>query len=184
MWSLIVLPFVDAPTVLTRAKSLIHAYDMPISLHIMRAVAGYFLVFLHNMVVYVVVIATVNMPLDAYSLLFIPALVVIMIASTGAAMILSVYGARFRDLGPATAMVTSILFLLTPVFWNRTATMGVQWVTNINPFYHFLEIARAPLLGKAPDPTNWTVAVVLAIILFVLGILAVSSNRSKLPYWV
>ncbi len=184
IWSLLVLPFTDAPLMLTRYKTLITAYDTPISLHIMRAVSGYFLTFLHNMVVFVAVIAFVKMPLNGYSLYFIPALVVIMIAVTGLTMILSVFGARFRDLGPAATVVTSILFLLTPVFWNRSQTLGVEWITDINPFYHFIEIARAPMLGHAPNPENWAVATTLAVLLFLAGIFTVTSNRSNIAYWV
>lgn len=184
VWSLLVQPFVDAPTALTRVRSLIHAYDMPISLHIMRSVSSYLLLFLHNIIVYVAVIAFVKMPLTVYSLYFIPALAVIMVACTGVTMILSIFGARYRDLAPATAMITGILFLLTPVFWNKTATMGIHWITDFNPFYHFLEIARAPLLGIAPDPVNWAVTVTLAAILLVLGMLSVVTNRSNITYWV
>ena len=184
IWSLLFLPFNDAPLMLTRYKTLIMAYDTPISLHIMRAVSGYFLTFLHNMVVYVVVIIFVKMPLNAYSLYFIPALVVIMVAVTGLTMILSVFGARFRDLGPAATVVTSILFLLTPVFWNRSQTLGIEWVTDINPFYHFIQIARAPMLGLPPSPESWAVTVCLAIFLFVAGIFTVTSNRSNIAYWV
>jgi ABC-type polysaccharide/polyol phosphate export permease len=33
----------------------------------------------------------------------------------------------------------------------------------LNPFYHPIEIVRAPILGHTPDLSNWLVVVALAI---------------------
>lgn len=184
VWSLIVAPFTDASTILVRSKPLLAAYDIPISLHIMRAVAGYFLAFLHNMVVFVVVVIFSGHALNGYSLLFFPAIAVILLMATGVAMTLSVYGARYRDLAPAMTVVISIAFLLTPIFWNKAQTMGVEWVSAINPFYHLVEIARGPLLGLPPSAESWTVSIVVALVAFVVGTLSVVGNRANVTYWV
>ncbi len=184
IWTLIVIPFADGPNILVRSQNLILAYDLPISLHIMRAVCGYLITFLHNMVVFICVLPFTDAHFNANSLLFLPALAVIMVAVTGVSMIVSVLGARYRDLGPALIVVTSIAFLLTPIFWNKAQALGINWITAINPFFHFVEIARAAMLGQPPNLTSWAAAIAIAAFTFVAGAVTVVGSRSNIAYWV
>lgn len=184
VWSLIVLPLIDGSGILIKNKSLILAYETPISTHIMRSVAGYFILFLHNFMVYVAVIIFIKNPINLNILFFFPALIIILIAVTGSSLILSVFGARYRDLAPAMNVVVSVVFLITPIFWDKTQATGLSWFVEINPLYHLVEIGRGPLIGKAPSILNWIYSICLSLTLFISGVISVNSNRSKIPFWV
>jgi ABC-type polysaccharide/polyol phosphate export permease len=69
--------------------------------------------------------------------------------------------------------------------WERARIPDdALWFVMMNPFYHLVEIARAPLLGRAPEPVNWIVAGLVAVVLVGAGVALYSSKRSRLTYWL
>jgi lipopolysaccharide transport system permease protein len=59
-----------------------------------------------------------------------------------------------------------------------------SWVSDFNPFYHMIEIVRAPLLGTAPSGILWIymsayIAVAAFIALFFLKLF-----RHRVSYWL
>jgi ABC-2 type transport system permease protein/lipopolysaccharide transport system permease protein len=55
---------------------------------------------------------------------------------------------------------------------------------NVNPFYHYLEVVRQPLLGHAPTTLNWIVVVGMTMLLGLVSFVFFSRYRSKITYWV
>ena len=92
------------------------------------------------------------------------------------------WSADFQQLVPA---IMRIAFFATPVFWDYDGRGGMRvQLAHYNPFTHFLEIFRSPLLGHYPTATNWIVVLSLTAILWVLAILAFKFFRSRLAAWV
>ena len=59
---------------------------------------------------------------------------------------------RFRDIPQIVASVMQIAFFMTPIIW-KPELLGhtAARLLPLNPFFAFLEIVRAPLLGTVPD---------------------------------
>jgi ABC-type polysaccharide/polyol phosphate export permease len=66
---------------------------------------------------------------------------------------LSALSARFRDLPPIVASVMRMMFFVTPIFWSADMLKhGIrEYILHLNPFYHMMEMVRAPLLTGVAD---------------------------------
>ena len=80
--------------------------------------------------------------------------------------------------------LVQVAFFLTPVMWPPHMLGRHVWILNFNPFYHFLEIVRAPILGEVMNPWSWPAAIVLTALGAMLLLAVFSRYRARVAYWV
>ncbi|MFZ4603725.1 MAG: ABC transporter permease [Caulobacterales bacterium] len=184
LWVFISACLVEGPSAFLRGQPWLLAFDMPTSVHIYRCVLTQLIIFAHNFVIYLAVIALISNPVNANTLLALPGLVLVALAMTGVVMILAVLGARFRDVQPAMAALVSMLFMFTPIFWERPFLRDHAWLADFNPVLHLIDVVRMPLLGQAPTALNWMAATGIAAAMLAGGALAFLRARRNLAYWL
>ena len=168
----------DGPTVFLRYKTWILGSNYALASYIVRALMNMVVMMLHQAPAIILFFVLGKIPLHASMLLFLLGLPVMLVFSIGAMLCLAPLGVRYRDLTPATQAFTSLLIIMTPIYWDKGQLGAHNPVLLINPAYHLLQIVRAPLLGEYPSALNWGVACGSAVALFVIG--AVIFHRS---YW-
>jgi ABC-type polysaccharide/polyol phosphate export permease len=184
VWGLISGFTLDAPNGLVRSKGYIESYPLPVAIYMIRAVMAQFVTFLHIVSVFFIVVLFARYPLTPTFFLVIPGLAVLMVFGFGINMTLGFLGARFRDLGPALVSVMSLAFILTPIFWSPTPAQVSSKVVALNPFYHLLEIVRAPMLGHLGTSMNWSVAIGVSVLSFLVGVACYIRFRPTVVYWL
>lgn len=93
--------------------------------------------------------------------------------------------ARFRDVPMIVTSVMQISMFVTPVMWKPSQlSERAQLVVYLNPLAAYLELLRAPLVGRVPDFHHYlTVLVVMGVLL--LGFFTIFLNsRRRLVYWL
>ena len=125
-------------------------------------------------------------PLPATALLAIVGLVLLMLNLSWMALVLGVFCTRYRDVPQIIANLLQVFFYLTPIIWmpGQIPKRANILLLNANPFFHLMEIVRAPLLGTLPSALNWQVGIVLAIAGWVFTILFCGRFRSRIAYWL
>ena len=101
-------------------------------------------------------------------------------------LILAVICARYRDMTQIVQNAMQVLFYLTPIIWSVALLpdrVGVAWL-QINPFYHLINVVRAPLLGHEVTLINWAVVIGLAVVGGALAIPFFGKYRKRVPYWL
>lgn len=186
-WTLIstvVMEFIDG---LATADSLIKQIKLPYSLYIHRITARNILIFFHNIFVLVpiLIIYHETAPVNVNTLLLFPGLALIYVNSLSYGLILGMIGARYRDLSQMIKSLIQVVFFVTPVIWRPEVFAGPNhWVVDLNPFYAFLELIRAPLLGKTPTLKN----LIMVAIVSAIGVLICSKMfaryRARIVYWL
>jgi ABC-type polysaccharide/polyol phosphate export permease len=79
-------------------------------------------------------------------------------------IVLALLGARFPDLHELTTTIFIFGFLLTPILWypEHVAAGSIRWkFMQANPAYHFIELVRAPVLGR--EVTRFTLLYVASV---------------------
>ncbi|GGE00214.1 hypothetical protein GCM10008012_49660 [Rhizobium anhuiense] len=76
-----------------------------------------------------------------------------------------------------------IIFFMTPIIWSADQMPSRAWVLTANPFYHFIEIIRDPLLGKTGTLLNWTASVGITIALGAIATVFFARYRARVVYW-
>ena len=140
--------------------------------------------FAHNIWVFLLVALWFGVDL-AWTLLWVPvALLVLLLNGLWIALFLGLLSARFRDVPLIVASVVQVLFFITPVIWKPEMLPGRALWLDLNPFYHLVEIMRAPLLGQTPALDNWLTVILITVVGWAVALFFYSAYRWRVAYWV
>lgn len=110
-------------------------------------------------------------------------LVFLFFFSLGIGSILSVVYVFFRDLSHVVPILMQAAFFLTPVIYPEEAIPErYQWLLKFNPFYHFIELIRAPFVKAEVRLENLVTAGVLGSLALVLGLWVLKSYENKVVF--
>ena len=92
--------------------------------------------------------------------------------------------ARFRDIPQIIFSAIQVLFFLTPILWSPDLLRSRAYLVDWNPFYHLIEVVRAPLLGTAPAALTYASVLAITGLNLMLTGLLFTRYRGRLAYWV
>lgn len=183
LWGLISRLVNGACTVFTQAGSALRQVKVPLSVYIFEFVWSQLLTFAHNFVIYIIVAIVFAVPLGWSALLFLPALFMIILNGFFAAMILGPICARFRDVPMIVGSLMQLLFYMTPIVWHGEQLPKGLWLFMLNPLYHFIEIVRAPLMGRPIEPESWVICTVITVVTGIAAFMFFARYRARIVYW-
>jgi ABC-type polysaccharide/polyol phosphate export permease len=184
-WNLISTSLIEATDIFAQSESYIKQIRLPYFCFIFRMIFRNLVIFLHNLIAFIPLIFFLSIPLNGYSLLFVPALLVLALNIAVYGSILAIIGARYRDIAPIIASLIQVAFFLTPIMWMpKLLPERFHYAMQFNPFAHFITLLRQPLLGQA-IPLNSLMAIGILSLggLFILGLLF-SRYRSRIIFWL
>lgn len=115
------------------------------------------------------------------------AFVLVLVNTFAAGVVFSLAGARFPDIHEVITNVFRVLFLFTPIIWAPSqmppGSLRGQ-VARLNPFYHLIEIFRAPILGQPVSPVSWYYVSVMTVILVALAAFLYRRYARLVPIWL
>lgn len=184
VWNLIASYLTEAGTLFTGSESYIKQIRLPFSLYVYRSSWSKVIIFAHNFVIYVGMLLYFEIWPGADALLAIPGLVLVVLNGTIVSLWIGMVSARFRDIPQVIASVVQIFFFVTPIFWKPESLRGYAYVVDFNPFYHLLEVVRAPLLGTTPTITSYLAVLLITLINVSITGAFFSRFRSRIAYWI
>jgi ABC-type polysaccharide/polyol phosphate export permease len=107
-----------------------------------------------------------------------------MVNGVWVSLLLGLICARFRDIPPIVGSVMQLVFFITPIIWHPSLLAGRQRVVNFNPFHHFVELLRAPMLDTIPSALTWTVVLAITAAGWIVTLLVFWRYRRRIAYWV
>ena len=184
IWTLISGVITDGCSAFISAESIIKQVGLPLSVHVYRLVWRHLVIFFHNAAIFVVVAAVFAIWPGWAGLLALPGLVLLCLNGIWVGLLLGIISSRFRDVPPLVASIVRILFFVTPIIWMPELMPGRALVLDFNPFFHFVDVVRAPLLGQVPGSVSW-----IAVLGITLGGWLVTFEffrryRRRIAYWV
>jgi ABC-type polysaccharide/polyol phosphate export permease len=92
---------------------------------------------------------------------------------------------RFRDVQQVIGSVLQISLFVTPIFFTADQ-LGPRFaaIMKLNPLFHYVEIVRAPLLGRAPAAISWAAVLLGTVVGWSFALWAYSRFRRRVPYWL
>lgn len=120
-------------------------------------------------------------------LVSLPVMVLVYINALWIAAIFALVGARFPDFGQLLNTVSIFLFLLTPIIWYPemmpAGSIRAQ-LMRLNPFYHFVEIFRAPIMGQPVEMTSIWYVGVMTVAGLAVATLVYRRYARYVPLWI
>ena len=183
-WGLISGSIIEGCVAFTASEAFIKQMKLPFSLYVHRVVWRNLIIFAHNFVVYIAVAVLFGIWPGVAALLLLPGLVLIVLNATWVGTLLGMICARFRDVSQIVASLLQVAFFLTPIIWKPELLGNRIAFVQVNPFFHFVELIRAPLLGSVPAPLTWGVVLAVTAAGWLVTGLFFRRFRSRIPYWL
>ncbi len=184
IWGLISTMVTDGCQAFILAEGMIRQLNAPVSIYAFRGIWSTLIAFGHNIWVFFAVALWFGVDLN-WNLLWVPvALLVLLLNGLWISLFFGLLSARFRDVPLIIASVVQVLFFITPVIWRPEMLPGRALLLDLNPFYHMVEIMRAPLLGQSPALGNWLAVILITVVGWTITLFFYSAYRWRIAYWV
>lgn len=184
-WSLISLMMIEGLNTFIESAGFLQHMKLPYSIFILRVMTRSLIVFLHNMLVIIPLYFVCHIHVTWAVLLIIPALFLLLVNAFFFGIVLAIIGARFRDLGQLIVSLTQIIFFMTPIMWRAESLPAVyqKWVA-FNPFVHFVNLVRAPLISQVPSMQSIYVVLGMTVLGIILAMRLFVRVRHRIVYWL
>ncbi len=187
-WLLFVAIVNESGLSIISAEATIKAIRIPYSVFVFRVLTRNLIVFGHNLLVFVLVALIFRVKLSASMLLLPVGLVLAILNYAWIGLLLGVICARFRDVIQLVANILTVLFFVTPIFWQPSqldaAPLARLLLSDANFVHHLVDIIRAPLLGQAPERLSFYYLVAAIIIGFTLDWILLRRFYNRIAYWL
>ena len=184
VWGLISGLINDGTRAFIDSEGLIKQLSAPLSIYVYRSVWSNALIFLHNILVFFLVVLIFSKPLSWTLLLVAPGLALLLLNGVWAALLLGLVSARFRDVPQIISSLVQVMFFVTPVLWTTEMLPDRALLLELNPFFYFVELVRAPLLGSTPELRIWLIGCTITAIGWIAAIAVYAAYRWRIAYWL
>lgn len=184
VWSFISSIMLDAGSLFTGSESYIKQVRLPYLLYVCRFVFSKVVLFVHDLPIYIALLLYFQIWPGAVALYAIPGFVLLVINGAFASLIIGMASARFRDIPRIISSLTQVLFLITPIIWTPDLLGSRSDLAQGNPFFHLIEIVRAPLLGTLPPAQTWMVILAITAINALATAFFFLRFRARIAYWI
>lgn len=184
MWYLLSGCITEATSTYWRQSAILRNLSVPLSMPPIQMLLKHLINFLHNVPVLVAVILIFHLPVGAATLLVVPCLALVAVNLLWITLLLSMLGARFRDLEYVIGAAMPLLMFLSPVFYRPSYLPFNEQFVWFNPLSHLIEIVRYPLLGSPPPGFVVLTTALLAAGGWVLTLWLFNAKRNRIAYWL
>jgi len=184
-WNLVQSNINDGCTVFVGGEAFIKQLPFPYSMLVWSGVWRNLIVFGHNLCIFVLIGFYAGVPVTAASLLLLPALLLTSLNALWMATVLGVVCARYRDVQQVVASLLQVAMFVTPIFFTRDQ-LGPRFArfVDFNVLYHYVDIIRSPLLGRAPEVWSWIVVTGMLCLGGAGTLWFYSRFRRRVAYWL
>lgn len=186
MWGFISTTLTEGCVAFSASEGIILQVRMPLFVHIMRVLWRNIIILAHNILIFPVVALIMFHEINMNIFWAVPGFLLVVMNVSWMVLVLGIICARFRDMMQVMTNILQVLFYATPIMWmvkilpQHVSKVFIEW----NPFYHFIELVRSPLLGAAPTISNWLVALILSILGWIFAIAFYGRYRWRIAYWM
>ena len=178
----------ESGTALIIEEATLKSIRVPYSVFIFRVITRNVIVFAHNLVIFALVAVIFEVHVGWQIFLMPLGLSLSLPNYFWISLLLATICARFRDIIQLVINLTSILFFVTPIFFepSRLASSRVATLLLVtaNPAYHLVEVIRAPLLGQAPDLFTYGYLAGMALLGFAVLLFFLRRVYGRIAYWL
>lgn len=184
LWTFLSSFFNEGGALFTGSASYIKQIRLPYSVYVYRFSWAKLIILAHNFVIYLLLLLYFQFWPGAAALLAVPGLALMLLNCAMAALFIGLVSARFRDIPQVVASIMQVVFFVTPIMWKPELLQHRSYIADLNPFFHLIEIVRAPLLGKVPTLYNYLAVLLTTLANFMVTAAMFARFRARLSYWL
>ena len=186
VWSLISGYIGEATSVFIQNESFIKQMPLPLMVYSLRMLWRYIIFFLHHAVI-LAIIFLIFVPVDIIKLsASLLGLMFVCINIFWIGLALGLLSVKMRDIPILINTLFKLLFLITPIIWPAKALGSRINIALWNPFYHFLEVVRLPLVGDIDE--LWVIHLLTTAISgccgLIFSLILLGAWKKRIVFWL
>lgn len=183
VWSMISAFITGGCNVFAANGYIFKEFPLPLSLFSYRLVVVQLLTTVFRLIVLIGILILFPRAFQYEMLLAFVGFILLLWIGFWSTFVLGVINARYRDFGQLAAASLTFIFFVTPIFWVPGRLGPYSVFVDLNPFYHFIEVVRGPLLASPDVALNFTVTAGFALVTPLLALFLFGRWWHRLPYW-
>jgi len=186
-WTLMVGIISNSTPLFHQRRSELLQGDMRLTDIVLSNLFTTFLQFLHQTPILIAVFIFFKITIAPLALLIsLLGIILILLNGVWLSIVCGIIGTQFRDLAEVISAVMRLAFFITPIIWmHQNGAGGILGVYLVlNPFFHFLEVVRAPLLGNTIPQLTWIIVLSVTCLGYILAISLYRIQARRIPLWV
>jgi ABC-type polysaccharide/polyol phosphate export permease len=184
VWQFIAGCVTESAGLFIRNAPIIKNTQQPLQLLPMQLLLQQLIVFCHNFIVIACVLMIFPPPGAIPFWLLIPGFLLCFLNLFWVIVLISVLGARYRDLEPAINSFISVIFFLSPVIYRPQQLGAKAKLMWFNPATYLITLLRDPLQGNVPDLFVYEVSFAMLVLGSLLAYYVMRRNRFRIAFWV
>ena len=185
LWTFISSTLSDAANTFIAASTFLKSSPFPLSMFIWRTLARNVISLAHQLIVYVPVALLCRIPISPVQLLCIPGFFMLLVCLHVMAISVAVVCTRFRDVTQVLTTCLQMVIFVTPVLWMPSSVPArAKLLLYLNPFFHMIDVVRAPLLGQLPQWYSWPGLLLWTGGCAILAMVLFTRSRRLVIYWL
>jgi hypothetical protein len=184
VWNLISVIITESVNMFINGS--IKNFKFPLLFFSLRLTFKNLILFWHNFLIYFFIVIFINSSILNFKFfLFFLAIPFFFINAVALSFYIGIISLRYRDLGQIILNFTYLLFLVTPVFWDSNLLSGKRlFLVSFNPFYHFINTMREPLLGNYPSITSYIVVFLVTLFNILMAYIVYRTKHQNKVFWI
>ncbi|WP_306250411.1 ABC transporter permease [Parvularcula sp. IMCC14364] len=184
VWQFITGSISEGCVIFMSSSNWLKGTKIPISVFIFQSITGNLVTFFFSSIIVAAVVVWQGVDITPVMFWTIPALLIFIINAVWVHLFLGCICARFRDLQHFISSVMRIMLFLTPILWVPTSMGRLGEYVWWNPFTHYLEIFREPILRGEVPVGSWIVVLCITVVGWALGVTLYALCRRKIIFWI
>jgi ABC-type polysaccharide/polyol phosphate export permease len=183
VWSLISGLMLDAERAFIMADGSGKRLRAPISIPLYRIAWVNLIILGYNLPLFLLVMLWFGKNPGWGLVIALPALFALLLNGIWLSLLVGVMSVRFLGLSRHLTRLIQVLFLMTPILWEREMLADWAVLAETNPLYYLIEILRSPLLGHFPSLPVLVGVALITLVGWALTLFVYTAVYWRLPYW-
>lgn len=183
-WGFVSNTMIEACNSFIEGTGIIKQIRLPLSLFPIRMIWRSFIVLLHTAVAFIPIALYLRLEIGFGALMALPGLALVVTNQVWISILIGILSTRYRDVTPLVQAIVPISMFATPIMWPASALKNARYIADFNPFYHLIQLVRAPLLGEQAALESWIVVGSMCIVGYALAAALLTTARKSLVYWL
>jgi len=184
IWSFLSSSISEGGEAFVMAGSLLKQSPLPLPLFIMRCLIRNAINLAHQVVIIAAVLLWFRIFPGPAALWALAGLALMFVNLSWAGLLLAMISTRFRDLPQIVSATLQLVFFLSPIFWKPPAALQGSPLVWANPFYFSIQSVREPLLHGVMPPQTLDFLAPMAVIGWIVTILAYNQTRRRVVHYL
>jgi ABC-type polysaccharide/polyol phosphate export permease len=183
-WQLLSGTIAQSPSMLMYNAPVIRNLRTPVAFFALQLLLRHLITFAHNALVVLVVLVLYPPDWSPVQLLSIVGVALVAANLWWISLLVSMFGARFRDLEPLVSSALPLLFFLTPVVFRPDHVAVGRSIVWLNPLTYFISVIRDPLLGDVPPVSVYGVVLAVLAAGWAAAYWLLTRRAYRVPFWI